>query len=253
MCSGLREGSGDGVAVLKFGSSLLEDVRGYFVAAEEVCREVDAGRRVVAVCSAQRGVTDHLTASAGATSPRPPEELVARLLATGEHASVTLLALALASRGVEAHVLDADELGLRTIGPLLDADPVAVDLEELEERLRTRRVVVVPGFLGVDASGRPSVLGRGGSDLTALFLAQHLGASECRLVKDVDGLYPADPKLRPGLSPLAEASWEVALSLAGGLVQEKALRFASRVGLPFRISAPGGRGTWVGARLELAT
>ncbi len=51
---------------------------------------------------------------------------------------------------------------------------------------------MLPGFVGRDASGRTSVLGRGGSDLTAVFLARELEGS-CRLVKDVDGLYTADP------------------------------------------------------------
>jgi len=239
-----------GVVVMKFGSSLLSGGTGYQVAAAEVSAEVERGRRVVAVCSAQRGVTDALVATAAALGPTPPEPLVARLLATGEAASVALLAIAISSRGVAAHTLDVAGLGLRTRGPLLDAEPVGVDTGALRTLLALRPVVVVPGFVGVDASGEPSLLGRGGSDLTALFLAHVLQAGECRLVKDVDGLYSDDPK-RSDAAPFVRATWEDVLRLGGCVVQEKAVHFARRHSRAFRIAAPGGRGTWVAAPTEV--
>ena len=56
--------------------------------------------------------------------------------------------------------------------------------EALQARLRERPILVVPGFVGRHEDGRLSLLGRGGSDLTALFLAARLGG-KCRLLKDV--------------------------------------------------------------------
>ncbi|MFG0259501.1 MAG: hypothetical protein ACF8LK_04030, partial [Phycisphaerales bacterium JB041] len=78
---------------------------------------------------------------------------------------------------------------------------------------------------------------RGGSDLTALFLAQRLGAS-CRLVKDVDGLYEWDPSL-PGARPrrFATLTWDEALALDGTIVQHKAVRWARQHGLPFEVGS----------------
>ena len=241
----------DDVAVLKFGSSLLDGAHGFRTAAAEVDRWVRHGYRVVAVCSARDGVTDELLRAAAALGHGAPDGLLARLLGTGESASVALLALALASCGVSAHVMDVASLGLRTRGRLLDADPVDVDVEGLRARLRISQAVVVPGFLGIDESGEPSLLGRGGSDLTALFLAHRLGASECRLLKDVDGLFSADPKMDPGARVFPRATWQQVVEQGGGVVQPKAVAFAETQRRPFVIAAPGGQGTWVGVPAEV--
>lgn len=246
MRPGVSDGLGREVSVLKFGSSVLEGAEGYRAAAAEVLRELSQGRRVVAVVSAPPGATDALLRSAGALTPEAPGGLVSRLLATGEAASVALLGIALAARGVSARVLDAEGLALRTSGPTLDADPREIDAARIHGILDLHPVLVVPGFVGVSDDGELSLLGRGGSDLTALFLAHRLGAVECRLVKDVDGVHASDPRADPKAPVFRRASWEVVIEVGGELVQEKAVRFALERGMPFRVAAFGGEGTWVG-------
>ena len=99
-------------------------------------------------------------------------------------------------------------------------------------------LAVVPGFVAVDASGNTVLLGRGGSDLTALFLAQRLRAS-CRLVKDVDGLFAVDPVRSRGARRVATADYRELLALGGRLVQQKAVSFAAQHDLGFEIGALG--------------
>ncbi|MDH5590879.1 MAG: hypothetical protein OEZ37_12595 [Gemmatimonadota bacterium] len=235
-------------SVLKFGSSVLDGPEGFRRAAREIDSEVRRGRSVVAVVSAMPGATDTLLQLAGEVADPPPPHHVSALAATGEYASVALLCIALAPLGIAAHRLSAGTAGLRTAGPLLDAHPTDVDTRSIVDALTLHRVAIIPGFLGVDPSGETSLLGRGGSDLTALFLAHRLGAVECRLVKDVDGVYSADPNVPGGPAvPYASVSWDRVLEVAGQLVQPKAVRFARTLGLPFRVAAPGGTGTWVGA------
>ncbi|QKK07161.1 MAG: hypothetical protein HND58_02625 [Planctomycetota bacterium] len=166
--------SGD-LIVLKFGGSVLRDELHVRAVAEEVAGCVRRGSRVVAVVSALEGTTDALLAKAAAYSSSPNPFATAQLLATGELASAALLGLALDSIGVRAETLDAAGAGFRTEGEPLDSSPVAVDLPGVVDALGRVRAVVVPGFVGRDERGRTTVLGRGGSDLTALFLAQRLG------------------------------------------------------------------------------
>lgn len=236
--------------VLKFGSSVLARPEEYGRAAGEVRAEVAGGCKVVAVVSAMGRTTDQLLAAARTVAQAPSDALVAALLGTGEEASVALLAMALDAREVSVSAFTRTTLPIRTRGPLQDADPVDVDAERILSVLESVDVVVFPGFVGVDAAGSPSLLGRGGTDLTALFLGHALGAAEIRLVKDVDGIFPGDPGEKPDAAPFAYLSWEGARRIGGGVVQEKALAFAARHGLGFRVAAPGGRGTWVGALAE---
>ncbi len=225
--------------VLKFGGSVLRDELHVRAAAEEVARVVHHGARVVAVVSALEGTTDALLARAKTFAPQPQPFATAQLLATGELACAALLGLALDSIGVRAETLDTARAGLRTQGNPLDATPVECDSPGVTEALGRARAVVVPGFAGRDEQGRTTLLGRGGSDLTALFLAHRLGAS-CRLVKDVDGLYEWDPS-RPGTRPrrFATLPWSAALELDGTIVQHKAVRWAREHRLPFEVGALG--------------
>ena len=212
----------------EFGSSLLSDAAGFRLASDEIRMDVSLSHRVLAVVSAMRGTTDRLLDTATQLSDPPAGCLLSSLLKTGEDASGALLGIALTAEGVHAHALLADALGLRTCGPLHDAEPIGADLVALETCLRAHEVVVVPGYVG-DRRVGVALLGRGGSDLTALFLAAQLGAEEVRLVKDVDGVHRWDPKAGDKPSdPLDTASWSEVERIGNGVVQGKALRYAER-------------------------
>lgn len=208
--------------------------------------EVAGGRKVLAVVSAMGGTTGALLTAARAVMPAPPDSLIGALLATGEDASVALLALALAARGVRAEGLGASRLPILTRGALNDAEPVAIDTARLRAALERSDVVVFPGFVGVDLTGATSLLGRGGSDLSALFLGHALGDADVCLVKDVDGVYPADPRTNSGIEAYDEMEWSEARRVGGEIVQGKAVDFAERHRVRFRVAGLGGRGTWVG-------
>lgn len=235
------------IIVLKLGGSVLASEGSLPLAVHEVYRWLREGYRVVAVVSALNGVTDRLLSRARAFCPQPEEGAVAALLATGESTSAPLLSLALDRAGIPATVLNVHQIGLRVEGPVLDAQPVKLDASAVRWALDERAVAVVPGFIGVNEQGGISLLGRGGSDLTALFIGQQLGA-RVRLLKDVPGLFESDPA-KPGPVPrLFEGlSWDEALALDGRIVQHKAVQFAKDHGQSFEVaSLNGGRETVIG-------
>jgi homoserine dehydrogenase len=225
------------LTVLKLGGSVLRGERDLAQAAHEVYRWAREGS-VVVVVSALRGATDGLIAQAERLGPQPQPAALAALVATGEQAAAALLALALDRAGLPAEVLDAARLGLHTRGALLEAEPVHLDVGVLDRVIGSGAVAVVPGFLGRTVDGAISLLGRGGSDYTALFLADRLRAGRCRLIKDTDGLYDRDPARHAGARRYAALSWDDALRLGGGVVQSRALRFARARRLEFEV------GTW---------
>ena len=234
------------ISVFKFGSSVLARPADFRCVADVLRAEVAANCKVLAVVSAMEGTTDALLEAAGALTSEPPDSLIGALLATGEETSVALLVLALAVQGLRAEGFNPSRLPIITRGALNDAEPVGVDTAKLRGALEYNDVVVVPGFVGVDLTGVPSLLGRGGSDLTALFLGHALGDAAVSLVKDVDGVYPADPRTNPGIEAYEEMEWSEAIRVGGQIVQGKAVAFAERHRMRFRVAGLGGRGTWVG-------
>lgn len=227
------------VQVLKFGGSVLRDDAAVALVARALHERVRDGQRIVAVVSATRGTTDRLLAEAQEPGAAPDPHALASLLATGEQRSASLLALALHREGVACEVADASRLRLRTRGPALDADPVALDTVLLRALLHQAPVVVVPGFTGTDSHGRTTLLGRGGSDLTAVFLAHALGV-ECLLVKDVPAIHA--PAAAHGAQTYAALHWDDLLALDSQVVQAKAVRFARDHALVFRVGSASGKG-----------
>lgn len=231
------------VSVLKFGSSVLPDEAALPAAVAEIERWVRRGHRVIAVVSALGGTTDRLIARAKAYGAKPEESAYAALLATGEAEAVALLGLALDRAGVSAKVLDAAGIGLRTEGATTDASAVDLDVARVRKALERHAVLVVPGFIGKAADGTTTLLGRGGSDLTALFLAAKIEAAQCRLLKDVDGLYDRDPAIDPvGARRYERASYDDVLRTTEGIVQHKAVRYARDRGVSFVVAQCGREG-----------
>lgn len=224
------------VIVLKLGGSVLTGEDSIQQAVGEVRRWVRLGYRVIAVVSAFKGHTDRLLASAARFGREPWS--TASLVATGELTSAAVLALALEQAGTPAATLDAAGIGLSTTSIPLDADPVSMHPAAVQNALREHAVLVVPGFIGRDQHGRTTLLGRGGSDLTALFIAARLGA-RCRLVKDVPGLFERDPRLDPVARLYQTVSWDGALQLDGGIVQHKGVRLAKAYRLSFEVATLG--------------
>jgi homoserine dehydrogenase len=240
------------IVVLKFGSSVLRSESDLPRMVHEIYQHWRSGSQVLAVVSAIGNTTDRLLGLAKAICTEPEESALAMLLATGEATASALLGIALHRAGIPAKVLDPAQAGLRTVGDELDSEVVAVDVARLRAELE-RSVVVLPGFTGRNEEGDTTLLGRGGSDLSAVFIAHQLDA-RCILLKDVDGLYTSDPTCVGAAQPLRfrHVKYETALRVDGAIVQDKAVRFAAGSGLPFEITCIGASiGTQIGSDVDL--
>jgi aspartate kinase len=86
--------------------------------------------------------------------------------------------------------------------------------ECLRPLLQAGRIPVTQGFIGATADGRPTTLGRGGSDFTAALLGAALDVERVEIWTDVNGLMTADPRIVPSARTLRAASYEEAAELA---------------------------------------
>ncbi|MBD3836161.1 homoserine dehydrogenase [Brevundimonas sp.] len=226
------------VVVLKFGSSILRSPDDAPLVASACYGHVRAGRKVVAVVSAFAGATDRLLAEARALGLPHSNALLPGYVALGEEKSAALTAVACDRVGLDACALSVRELGIVAEGEPEHARPCGLRADHLKQALDRHEVVVVPGFGAVRPDGRVALLGRGGSDLTAVFLAAELGLDKVRLVKDVDGLYDHDPNDKTaGALRYRRASWDVARKLGGALVQHDAIDLGEQRGVEIEVAA----------------
>jgi homoserine dehydrogenase len=227
------------LCVLKFGSSVLKREENYPAVALEIYRHVRDGEKVVAVVSALAGETDALLDQAERVGGTAPDALVARLARVGELHSAALMALALNRVGLRACTLDPNEMKLSAEGDPLDANLVGLDVRAVQAKLDSHDVVVVPGFTAVHAEHGVVTLGRGGTDLSAVFFAARLNAHRVRLIKDVDGVYAEDPARNPLAERFAQMSYAEAEAASSGLIQAKAIRAAEAENVLIEVASLG--------------
>ena len=147
-----------------------------------------------------------------------PARSVDEAIAVGERLSALLLAAYLNSEGTPAAAVNAARVIVTdavfgNATPLLDLtrQRAAVHLAPL---LAANVVPILTGFNGATADGRPTTLGRGGSDFSASILAYALDAAELWIWTDVDGIMSADPRLVGDAKVLSEVTYAEAAELA---------------------------------------
>ncbi|MCY4611368.1 MAG: aspartate kinase, partial [Gammaproteobacteria bacterium] len=112
--------------------------------------------------------------------------------------------------------------------------------------VRSVAALTSAGFQGMDESGRVTTLGRGGSDTTAVALAASLGADECHIYTDVEGVYTADPRLVPEARRLEHLTYEEMQEMSGlgsRVLQLRSVLFAEKYYVPLRVLSTFGAGS----------
>ena len=142
------------------------------------------------------------------------------LLSFGERCSTRVVTAYFNQQGIRAQAVDAFEVGLRTDSNFGRARPLADDGRIAENMSTIEGIPILTGFLGRDADGDITTLGRNGSDFSAALFGNALDASEIQIWTDVDGVMTADPRLVEGARQIPIMSFVEASELAyyGGKV-----------------------------------
>lgn len=180
--------------VKKFGGAGLSSIEKVQQAAKSIRESHQKGHRTIAVVSAMGKTTDELIAKAYEISQRPDRRELDMLISTGERVSMALLTMALKDLGCDAISFTGSQAGVLTDSSHGYANIIEVKPIRVEESLAQNKIVVVAGFQGVDPKTKEiTTLGRGGTDTTAVALASHFKANRCEIIKEVDGIFTADP------------------------------------------------------------
>ncbi len=145
----------------------------------------------------------------------------ARVLATGELLATEIGARFLAARGLAVTWVDArtmlraEDRGANAKASVLSATCEFSPDAALEARLDALSpVVLTQGFIASDSEEHTVLLGRGGSDTSAAYLAAKLRARQLEIWTDVPGMFSANPRSTPTARLLHELHYDEAQEIA---------------------------------------
>jgi bifunctional diaminopimelate decarboxylase / aspartate kinase len=160
-------------------------------------------------------------AAEAARAGQVSDRMRARVMASGELLATRIGARFLAARGLEVRWADARTLlraephGASAKASVLAAVCGFAPDAALQAALGAGAgVVVTQGFIASDANGETVLLGRGGSDTSAAYLAAKLAASRLEIWTDVPGLFSANPRSTPSARLLRTLHYDEAQEIA---------------------------------------
>jgi aspartate kinase len=239
------------LVVQKYGGSSVADAEGIKRVAKRIVATKQAGNEVVVVVSAMGDTTDELTDLANQVSPTPPGRELDMLLTSGERISMALLAMAIATLGMEARSFTGSQAGVITDGVHGGARIIDVTPGRISSALTEGAIPIVAGFQGVSQNTKDiTTLGRGGSDTTAVALAAALSADVCEIYTDVDGVFTEDPRLVRAARRIPRITYEEMLEMAAcgaKVLIPRCVEYARRYNMPIHVrsSFSDKIGTWV--------
>jgi len=226
------------ILIMKFGGASVSDTKAFDRVANIVKNRTSEYDALVVVVSAMGNMTNHLIGLAEQVHPNPPQREYDMLISVGERVSVSLLAMALHHKGVEAISFTGSQSGILTSSEHTSARIIDVRPVRLWEHLQMGKVVIVAGFQGVSFEKEITTLGRGGSDTSAVALAVALDAEKVEFYKDVAGIYSEDPKLNPNATLKKHLTYSDALALnlnANPILHPRCIELAKKNSLPLSI------------------
>jgi aspartate kinase len=239
------------LVVQKYGGTSVGTIDRIQHVAQRIARIRKTGTQVVVVVSAMAGETDKLVKLAHQICDNPERREMDLLLSSGERISSALLTMALQALGIPAISMTGRQIGLQTDSVHTRARIKQIDAKRAQQALKENNVIVVAGFQGINEKGDVTTLGRGGSDTSAVALAVALGASQCEIYTDVDGVYTADPRMVPKAKKLDVVSYDEMLemaSLGAKVLQIRCVEFAHKFRMPLVVKSSyieGGKGTLI--------
>ena len=239
------------LVVQKYGGTSVGTIDRIQHVAQRIARIRKTGTQVVVVVSAMAGETDKLLKMARQICDNPERREMDLLLSSGERISSALLTMALQAMGIPAISMTGRQIGLQTDSLHTRARIKKIDAKRAQQALKENNVIVVAGFQGINEKGDVTTLGRGGSDTSAVALAVALGASQCEIYTDVDGVYTADPRMVPKANKLDVVSYDEMLemaSLGAKVLQIRCVEFAHKFKMPLVVKSSyieGGKGTLI--------
>jgi aspartate kinase len=224
--------------VIKFGGTSVGSIERIITAAKIVKKKTVKDNKIIVVVSAMAGKTDELVKHSKKISKKFKKRELDVLLASGEQVTAALLAGALNELNVKAKSFMGWQIPILTDGDQNNSRIVNMHTEKINQFLNNKGVAIIPGFQGISKNGDITTIGRGGSDATAVAVANFFKTDHCEIYTDVEGVFSTDPKNFPKAKKISKISYEEMLemsSLGAKVMQSSAVQTAMIYDIPLHV------------------
>ena len=162
------------------------------------------------------------------------------LVSFGERLSTSLITAILKEKGLPALFVDARQF-IKTNDTFGKSE---VDFGQTNALIHTffeqhaQEICLITGFIGSNAQGETTTLGRGGSDYTASVIGAALDVKEIEIWTDVDGMMTADPRKVSNAFTIPSISYAEAMELThfgAKVIYPPSLQPAFAKNIPIRV------------------
>lgn len=179
--------------------------------------------------------TDTLISFVKSVGAEPNLRELDLLMSCGEIISCVVLANTLKKRGLNCMVFNGGQAGIITDDNYGDAEILRIEPAGIIDCIEKDMIPIIAGFQGISETGNITTLGRGGSDVTALIIAESLDAEMVEIYTDVDGVMTADPSIVPDAQVMETIYYNEIFQMAeygAKVVHPRAIEIAMRSNIP---------------------
>ncbi len=227
----------------KFGGTSVQTKKSRLMCINKVKELLSNGNKLVVVISAigrknDPYSTDTLLSLVSEEFRSNYPKYIDKLMSCGEIISSIVFASELMENNIKAIPLTGQDIGIMTNKDFGNAKILKINPKNIYDLLDNGVVPIIAGFQGVTENGDITTLGRGGSDISAVKLAEVLNCNRVEFFKDVDGLMTADPKIVISAKSIDEISYNELFELSifgNNVIHPSAVKIAMDSNIPIVI------------------
>ena len=202
------------IVVLKFGGSSVGTIKKIKRIAKIIRSYKKKNFKVIVISSAMGGVTNELIQKSRRISKNFSESEYDTLVSSGEQVACSLIAGRLIHEGLKSRSWLAWQIPILTNGPHKNARISLIDKKKILKYLKEGGTPIIAGFQGMNKDRRLTTIGRGGSDASAIMIANFFNVQRCIIYTDVEGIYTTDPNKLKKAKKIKVISYEEMLEMA---------------------------------------
>jgi len=202
------------IVVLKFGGTSVGTVERIKKVANIITSYTKKGYKVIVVSSAMSGVTNDLIKKSKKLSNNFNLSEYDVLVSSGEQMSCALISGRLNHIGYKSQSWMGWQVPILTKGNHGSSRIIKIYKKRIINFLKKGGIPVIAGFQGISPDRRITTLGRGGSDASAIMIAQFFKAEKCIIYTDVEGVYTTDPRMIRDSKKIKVISYEEMLEMS---------------------------------------